>query len=217
MDLKKITPYAVTFLLAVVVSLGGANLYLAPQLAELGAEGRGGGVTRFNSKVEMNAGAVVANGLTANAITSTGAATISSGGLTVTAGGATVTAGGVTVTAGGANIVDGNLTLADFAVLSPGTTISVTAGATITPTASYQPIQSASAVTTSTSNAIADGAASGAVLILRNTNASDAITVDGAGANVECNGNIAIGANDVLTLIWNGTDWTCLSLRDNSP
>lgn len=55
----------------------------------------------------------------------------------------------------------------------------------------------------SISTAIANGSAAGDLLILRNGNASDEIIVDGA------------GANDVLTLFGNGSDWTCLALRDN--
>jgi len=107
----------------------------------------------------------------------------------------------------------------DWLHLTASATVAVGSGATITPLGSYQPITSTAGVTTSTSTAIADGSAAGDILILRNANASDAasdaITVDGAGGNVECGGNVALGANDVLTLIWNGSDWSCLALRDN--
>lgn len=103
----------------------------------------------------------------------------------------------------------------DWLHLTASTTVAVGSGATITPLGSYQPITSTAGVTTSTSTAIADGSAAGDILILRNANASDAITVDGAGGNVECGGNVALGANDVLTLLWNGSDWSCLALRDN--
>lgn len=103
----------------------------------------------------------------------------------------------------------------DWLHLTASTTVVVGSGATITPLGSYQPITSTAGVTTSTSTAIADGSAAGDILILRNANASDAITVDGAGGNVECGGNVALGANDVLTLLWNGSDWSCLALRDN--
>lgn len=103
----------------------------------------------------------------------------------------------------------------DWLHLTASATVAVGSGATITPLGSYQPITSTAGVTTSTSTAIADGSAAGDILILRNANASDAITVDGAGGNVECGGNVALGGNDVLTLIWNGSDWSCLALRDN--
>lgn len=103
----------------------------------------------------------------------------------------------------------------DWLHLTASATVAVGSAETITPLGSYQPITSTAGVTTSTSTAIANGSAAGDVLILRNANASDAITIDGAGGNVECGGNIALGANDVLTLLWNGADWSCLALRDN--
>ena len=92
----------------------------------------------------------------------------------------------------------------------------VSAGSTITPTGTLQPLTSASGVTTSTSTAIANGTTAGDVLILRNANASDTITIDGTGGNVECKTDKVLGAQDTLTLIWNGSDWVCLSLSDNS-
>lgn len=108
-----------------------------------------------------------------------------------------------------------DLVAGDWLHLTASTAVSVTAGAIITPTGTYQPLTSAAVVTTSTSTAISDGSAAGDLLVLRNGNASDAITIDGAGGNVECGGNVALGANDVLSLFWNGSDWTCLALRDN--
>lgn len=108
-----------------------------------------------------------------------------------------------------------DVTAGDWLHLTASATVAVGAAATITPLGSYQPITSTTGVTTSTSTAIADGSAAGDVLILRNANASDTITVDGAGGNVECGGNIVLGANDALTLLWNGSDWSCLALRDN--
>lgn len=102
-------------------------------------------------------------------------------------------------------------TVGDWLMLTPSTTISVTAGAIITPTGTLQPLTSGSAVTTSTSTAIANGTTSGQFLILHNKNATDAITIDGAGANVECGGNQAIGPTDTLVLHWQTDDWECLA------
>jgi len=95
-------------------------------------------------------------------------------------------------------------------------TVVVTAGSTITPTGTYQVITSTAAVTTSTTTAIANGGETGDLLILRNANASNAITIDGTGGNVECKSDVALGAGDTLLLIWNGSDWNCLSSYDNS-
>lgn len=102
-------------------------------------------------------------------------------------------------------------TIGDWLILSPSTTISVTSGGIITPTGTLQPLTSGGAVTTSTSTAIANGTTSGQLLILHNKNASDAITIDGAGANVECGGNQAIGATDTLVLHWQTDDWECVA------
>jgi hypothetical protein len=99
----------------------------------------------------------------------------------------------------------------DWLLLTPSTTISVTSGGIITPTGTLQPLTSGGAVTTSTSTAIANGTTSGQILILHNKNASDAITIDGAGANVECGGNQALGATDALVLQWMTDDWECIA------
>lgn len=99
----------------------------------------------------------------------------------------------------------------DWLMLTPSTAISVTSGGIITPTGTLQPLTSGGAVTTSTSTAIANGTTSGQILILHNKNASDAITIDGAGANVECGGNQALGATDALVLQWQTDDWECIA------
>ena len=104
----------------------------------------------------------------------------------------------------------GDLTADDWLILTPSTVISVTSGGIITPTGTLQPLTSGGAVTTSTSTAIANGTTSGQLLILHNKNATDAITIDGAGANVECGGNQAIGPTDHLVLQWQTDDWECV-------
>lgn len=105
----------------------------------------------------------------------------------------------------------GDLTADDWLILTPSTVISVTSGGIITPTGTLQGLTSGGAVTTSTSTAIANGTTSGQLLILFNKNASDAITIDGSGANVECGGNQAIGALDHLVLQWQTDDWECVA------
>jgi len=112
--------------------------------------------------------------------------------------------------------LSGKLTLATWLNVTSQTPVVVTAGSTITPSGTLQPLTSTGVVAGSTSNAIADGTTAGDLLILRNANASDAITIDGTGGNVECKTDKALGAQDTLTLMWNGSDWVCLSLSDNS-
>lgn len=154
----------------------------------------------------------VRNGITVVA----GGQTITAGGQTITAGGQTITAGGQTVTAGDVAVVGGQLDVGKWVNLSAQTAISVTAASTITPVGTYQQLTSGSAVTTSTSTAIANGTETGDVLVLINNNASDTITIDGTGGNVECKTDKVLGAKDTLTLIWGGSDWYCLAISDNS-
>ncbi len=99
-------------------------------------------------------------------------------------------------------------------------TSSVTATFVITPTAQYIVMSSTSAFTSSTTTPIiTTTATSGQVVILHNSNASDALIVDGTGGTIECGANVSLGADDMLTLIYNATDlvWHCQAYRDNSP
>jgi hypothetical protein len=90
------------------------------------------------------------------------------------------------------------------------------AGSIISSTETYALVTSAAAITTSTATAIQAGTITGQLILLRNGNAADAITVDGTGGTVECKADVALGASDTLLLIWNGADWNCLSSYDNS-
>jgi hypothetical protein len=135
--------------------------------------------------------------------------------------GALTLAQGLTVSAGGANVtgsIDGSadVDVGTWLNLSVQSTIAITEGSTITPTGTYQPITSTIACTTSTSTAIANGGETGDLLIVRNGNAANVIIVDGTGGNVECKTDVSLGASDTLTLIWNGSDWNCISNYDNS-
>jgi len=102
-----------------------------------------------------------------------------------------------------------------FWAYGESTGVVVTSDSTITPTASYQPISSASAVTTSATTAIADGVLNGQILILVNENASDVITIKDS-ANTHLSGDIALGNDDTLMLMWDGADWLELATSNNS-
>lgn len=108
------------------------------------------------------------------------------------------------------------LIVGNWAQIDAQTAIVVGAGATITPLGSFQPLTSAGAVTCSTTTCIANGVTKGEILILANENITNTITIDGTGGNVECKTDAVLGARDILTLIWNGADWNCISLADNS-
>jgi hypothetical protein len=89
----------------------------------------------------------------------------------------------------------------------------------ITPTGFYQPVN----VTTASSlesDVISIAAPTddtiGKQLIIHNIDSTDVITIDGTGTTVECKADIALAAQDTLTLLWNGDDWICISNYDNS-
>lgn len=125
--------------------------------------------------------------------------------------------------------IDGAVDMATTATVGSGLTLTagplvlgaqsetVTATFTITPTAPYVVISSDSAYTSNTTTPIATtGVVTGQVVIVRNGNASDALTIDGTGGTVECKANLVLGASDTTTFIFNGTAWNCLALYDNS-
>ncbi len=107
-------------------------------------------------------------------------------------------------------------TLADDLTLRAQTVFSVVMGIPITPTGVYMPIQSAVYVTGGGTADIAAGTTNGDLLALLNINATQAITVDGTGSNVECKADVILAAGDTLMLMWDASDWRCLSGYDNS-
>lgn len=113
-------------------------------------------------------------------------------------------------------VTDTVLSFSEFLGAAEQTAEVVSAGSTIVPTGTYQPLTSASSITTSTTTPITAGTFTGQLLILVNENASDTITIDGTGGTVECKADVVLGAQDTLTLLWNGADWICLSGYDNS-
>lgn len=127
-DFKK---RAVEILISAVISAamviaagyGYAVNVLEPLVAEGQVTARGGGVTRFNSEVQMQSGAEIDNGLVIN-----------SGGETITAGGLTVTAGGLTLTDGGLDMTNDPITNIGNAGTDFGTNGSLTTANTLTVT-----------------------------------------------------------------------------------
>ena len=97
-----------------------------------------------------------------------------------------------------------------------GTAIPIASGGQITVTAStYLPITSSAGITTSATTAISDGAYVGQILIIVNENAADTIVIKN-GANTHLTGDITLGNDDTLTLIWDGADWLQLATSNNS-
>jgi hypothetical protein len=94
----------------------------------------------------------------------------------------------------------------------------IAAGATLTPTGSYMRLTAAGGTAKSLSalTAIADGGNVGATLILQGTSDTATITIFD-NANTQLNGNTSrvLGANDTLTLIWDGFNWIETAFSNN--
>lgn len=126
----------------------------------------------------------------------------SNGGLT--------TAVTVTITSGGLDITDGDITLADDFIIEAQTAISVTDGSTITPTGTYQQLESAAEVTgTLTTSGLTTGTTY-EFIVTSNT------TINIADTGVQrLAGAWAGGQYDVLAVRWDGTNWIERYRSDN--
>jgi hypothetical protein len=102
-----------------------------------------------------------------------------------------------------------------FQSLLPSDAISLTNGAVITPTATYQPIKSAGSVTVTIS--ITDDNESafypGTMLRLVNTSATSILIADSG--NVKLASNWTGGQYDSLALMFDGTYWLEIARSDN--
>jgi hypothetical protein len=115
----------------------------------------------------------------------------------------------------GAVATASTVAIGTFAIAGKAATVVVTEGSTITALGTYQPITSTAVVSTSLVTAIANGATAGQMLIIVNANAADAITIVN-GANTVAKADIVLGTKDVAAFMWDGADWVCLFVRDNS-
>ncbi len=123
--------------------------------------------------------------------------------------GATTNFAGLATFSGGLTVAGGNFTTAAFTTNAKQDAVTVTNGSTITPTGTYQPIQSAGAVGTSS---IATGTA-GTVLVLVNA-VAQTITLTDTGT-LMLSANLALGQYDSVTLISDGTNWIQLATSNN--
>jgi hypothetical protein len=95
------------------------------------------------------------------------------------------------------------------------TTLSLGAGSTLTPDCSYVRLSgSGGNVTLNATTAIANGELAGQMLILEGRDDAATVTIPN-GANTQMPAARTLGQGDVLTLIWNGTDWLLLSFSNN--
>lgn len=115
--------------------------------------------------------------------------------------------------------IEGTVEMASDVIVGARSSFSVVFNVPITPTGIYQPLvtDAGGAAEADNSNVAAPtDDTTGKLLILHNIDATDVITIDGTGADVECKADIALGLEDTLTLIWNGDDWNCIANYDNS-
>lgn len=122
--------------------------------------------------------------------------------------GALKVAGAATI---GTNLAVGdNATVGNILYLTPGTAISLTNGAIITPTASYQPIDAAPGTTVTPT--LAAGSA-GQLLRLVNQGTGTILLIDTGTAKLS--GDISLGQYDGLLLMSDGTNWVMLGTSNN--
>jgi hypothetical protein len=108
---------------------------------------------------------------------------------------------GSAVQADGDVATGSDLQVAAFVRTVPTTAISVTNGATITPTGTYQPLESAGNVGFS---GIAVGTAGDHLILINESNTTITLTDTGT---LMLSGNAALGQYDVIHLLSDGTNW----------
>lgn len=115
------------------------------------------------------------------------------------------------------NQTDTAIQIGGFLALTEGAVLDLGATFTVNATASYQPITNSTggSVTSSATTAIADGPIAGSFLVICNEDAQDMVFKDGANTLIGGDKTLTGGAQDCITLIWNGADWVGLSVHDN--
>jgi hypothetical protein len=107
----------------------------------------------------------------------------------------------------------GNTTINGFLRLGAASTISVTNGSVITPTATYQPIQSSGTVT---ATAIATtGYYTGQVISLINTSNTSIVLTNGTNLKLPGATNLTLGQYDPVILQFDGTRWFTIATSNN--
>lgn len=86
------------------------------------------------------------------------------------------------------------------------TSNTVGVGFTLEPATRFHQLTGTAARTSDTTTAIKDGTFIGEIMILEGTSNTNTITIVD-NANTKLNGNVVLGLNETLTLMWNDTDW----------
>lgn len=121
-----------------------------------------------------------------------------------------ITSTGLTLPLGNLTLTSGNLTMtAGKQIITPATKITMTAGGTLTPVSTFQPIGAGAAIGFS---AITAGTA-GQLLIIENQD-NQAIVITDTSTTM-LSGNITLGQYDTIALISDGTNWIELYTCNN--
>lgn len=93
----------------------------------------------------------------------------------------------------------------------------VGAGFTLTWTSGFHVLTGTAARTSDTTTAITNGAFAGQLLILEGTSDTNTITIkQNANTRLAGGADVVLGVNDILGLIWDGTDWLQIFTSNNS-
>jgi hypothetical protein len=198
--------------------IGANNLGVAAggsKILDVGAAGVSvSGILTVSTLVSQSVGASAAyitatTALSTASLTVPGAVTFS-GNATSTGNLQAVNITATTALSTAALTTGGAATIGTFLKLTAATAISVTNGAAFTPTASYQPLTSAGTVTPTIATS---GVSTGTVLRLVNTSATS-IVIQDTGTQV-LGGDRTLGQNDVLLLLFDGTNWLEMAYANN--
>lgn len=122
------------------------------------------------------------------------------------------TAGDISLTSA---TTSGGVSVGGMFRLVPSSVFVIGSSTTLTPTTSFVNVGANSGdVTLNTTTAIADGGASGEILVLKGSGLFTVTVRDGANTKLGAVSR-ALSSGDTLTLIWDGNDWTELSFADN--
>ena len=94
------------------------------------------------------------------------------------------------------------------------TSNTVGAGFVLEPATQFHQLTGTAARTSDTTTAVKDGGFVGQILVIEGTHDTNTITITD-NANTKMAGNVILGVNDTLTLMWNGDDWVELC-RNNA-
>jgi hypothetical protein len=114
----------------------------------------------------------------------------------------------------GANTFNNNVAVNGILSLGSSTVVP-SDGSTLSPSRSFLRLNPANVIILNNGTAISNGSTVGSILVLQGMPGVNSVNIND-GANVQLGaGSRTIGANDTLTLIWDGTDWIEIAYVNN--